>query len=259
MTTIDSHIRVCVVCEAKADAMIVQDLSDRVLLESERVSWIDSQEMVQYCREWTDYEYGIPYIIWRKIDGYINNLSVVKPHRHGFFGDKPAEPYAITAWKALSIIKTLDSPPESVFLIVDADDQVERKIGLNQARNSDGWPFRIIVVGLAITKRECWVLAGFDPQDDDERNRLQTMRSELGFSPTRDSHRLGAKHEKDKKNAKRVLSQLTNDDHSRQKLCWRETPLSTLRENGSQNGLADFLDELEERYVPLFTDHRTTS
>jgi len=194
MTT-DSPIKVCVVCEAEADAQTACDLSDRVLVE--KVDWVEP-DMVEHLRDWLEYEQGIPYVIWRKIDDHIDRLPRVIPHKHGYFDGEPSEPYAKAAWKALALNKAVDSPPEVVFLIVDADNQSERRAGLNQARDTGEWPFQI-VTGLAITKRECWVLAGFVPSHESERTRLGEVRSELGFDPTRKSHRLTAAREPQKK------------------------------------------------------------
>ena len=69
-----------------------------------------------------------------------------------------------------------------------------------------------IVIGLAITERECWVISGFDPGDDDETQKLEDEKQNLGFDPCERSHDLTAcKNDRAKRSPKRVLSVLTGE------------------------------------------------
>jgi hypothetical protein len=43
---------------------------------------------------------------------------------------------------------------------------------------------------------------------------------------------------------KRVLRELCGGDADRERCCWRETLLATLRDRGAENGLGAFLDEV---------------
>jgi hypothetical protein len=95
------------------------------------------------------------------------------------------------------------------------------------------------------------VLAGFEPTDDEERERLGKLRQELGFHPTDEAHRLDSSDEQAKRNPKRVLRVLTGGLGDRQRQCWQATPLDTLRARGGDSGLADYLREVEEIIVPL--------
>lgn len=112
--------------------------------------------------------------------------------------------------------------------------------------------FRIIL-GCAHAKREAWVLCGFEPENDEEHARLYELRQDLGFPPHEHAHRLDAKDERAKRNAKRVLRQLTGEDREREERCWKETPLDTLRGRGEMTGLRSYLEELEHHVVPLIT------
>jgi hypothetical protein len=123
---------------------------------------------------------------------------------------------------------------------------------LEQARTSIGGGLPQVIIGVAHTKLECWILAGFVPQDTAETARLVELRSELGFEPTGNSERLTAKHDQDKRSAKRVLRLLSEDDRSRERECMMQTELSILRQNGIECGLAAYLDEVEAKLVPLF-------
>jgi hypothetical protein len=135
-----------------------------------------------------------------------------------------------------------------VLLIRDSDTDQRRRTGLCQARQHRRWPFAVII-GVARTKSECWLLAAFDPCNDAEKERLAALRAELGFDPRTRSEELTAKGDKDKRSAKRVLAELCRGDEERG---LPSVSLKTLKERGQGNGLADYLGELESRYVPLF-------
>ena len=110
------------------------------------------------------------------------------------------------------------------------------------------------MIGLAHPKRECWVLAGFEPQNQEESQRLEETTTTLGFDPRTAAERLSARRPpSDLRNAKRVLDDLTGGDWDRQADCWRKTDLGTLADRGRSTGLADYLTELRQRLVPLFT------
>jgi hypothetical protein len=118
--------------------------------------------------------------------------------------------------------------PDAVVLVRDADRQLERRTGLEQAREDRAWPFPVII-GLAVPNRENWVLTGFEPQEA-----LAQARRETG-------------------DLKRVLQLLVGDDYDREEACWTECPLEILTERGQSNGLAEYLEEVRTRLVPLFT------
>jgi hypothetical protein len=107
------------------------------------------------------------------------------------------------------------------------------------------WARFHIVCGFPDPEREAWVLAGFDPGDDGERQRFEALHRDLGFSPALHAVRLRDKDTGAARNIKRVLAILTGDDAEREARCWLEPPLATLRERGIATGLSAFLDELE--------------
>ncbi len=109
-----------------------------------------------------------------------------------------------------------------------------------------------IVIGLAHTKRECWVPASFEPGDAAESKTVHALRAELGFDPCERAEELAAIHDTDKRSAKRVLRLLTGGDSDREVQCWHGADLQTLRDRGSQTGLAAYFEELSGRLVPLF-------
>jgi hypothetical protein len=85
------------------------------------------------------------------------------------------------------------------------------------------------------------------------------LRQELGFDPREKAEELTAIHDDDKRSAKRVLNVLTGGDVQREQQWLANADLDVLRRRGQQTGLADYLDELVERFVPLFGGSNPTS
>ena len=242
----------CVVYEDEADAELASELADRVILENtdwltNDSFWLDSQ------RCWTKVAPTGRRLRWIEIDNLGRQMKLPVRRYEKWVSDRPDYRSAI---RALRVIKALFDEVAAVVLIRDVDDQVERLDGLKDARAhyylNDG--VSKVVVGVANTKRECWVLSGFDPSNDLETNLLAEERQFLGFNPVERPHELTAKHDEvnDKRSAKRVLKKLTQANFSREQECWTDTPLSTLRARGKSKGLTEYLDEVKEILVPLF-------
>ena len=233
-----------VVCEAFADFEIATDLADRVFVES--IDWLEPDTLV-YLRTWRSDNSNSPFLTWTSLKHLAKECGI---RVQGHFGKEPAEPDARAARRALRLLEHLCVPLHGVLLIRDDDTDPRRRVGLEQARSefSGNLP---IVVGLARTKRECWVLAGFDPRDDREQACLEGWRTELGFDPVENAEELTAKHEHDRRSAKRVLGELTEHDLDRQRSCWQDTPLNSLRARGLGSGLKTYLEEVDDHFVPL--------
>lgn len=236
---------IAVVCEADADCRAATLLSDRVLRET--VAWI-SIETLPYLRRYR----GLG-----DQDSYLKCSSVKELARrrrvfvHGFVGGAPREPDAAMAERALVLLATSEGPPGAVILTRDTDKERRRREGYEQARGAQSWPFAV-VVGVAETKRECWILAGYEPRNDGERELVARERRELGFDPLSRAELLTASEDGATRDAKRVLAALTGGDTEREDAGLEERPLAVLRERGAGSGLAAYLREIEERLVPLF-------
>lgn len=236
---------VALVCEAPADQRTATALATRVACEHEPVrDWMQPDYL-----QFRGYRPDEPQLLWRdvKATATTNGVAVI-----GFIKGLPPSPEAHTVMRALTLFNRLDTRPDAVLLIRDTDGVPERRDGFHQARTAEPWPFAVIV-GLAHTKRECWHIAGFEPKDDAEHERLDEERQQLGFDPRLRSHELTAKHDanNDKRSAKRVLGALTADDSEREAECL--DVLSRLHDRGEENGLRAFLQELEAGLIPLFT------
>jgi hypothetical protein len=114
-----------------------------------------------------------------------------------------------------------------------------------------------VVEGLAIPKREAWVLAGFVPPSDDERRRPEACRQGLGFDPTIEAHRLTVGPHGANESAEDVLDALTGGQLEREAWRHKGTALSTLVGRGASSGLAAFVGEIEERSYHRFGSGKT--
>jgi hypothetical protein len=202
------------VVEAAADGATTATLVDRCLVE--HIEWLEAEHL---------------------------------PHRvevpMGFFDGRPAKHDARMARRALLLFAKLGMP-DLVVLVHDADDRPERREGFEQARNDTPLPERI-VIGIANPEREAWVIAGFVPCDEREQNAVASERQRLGFDPSLHPHELRGNG---KRSAKTALANLLDDDQ-REHRCLTEPPLAHLRQRGEHTGLTAFLNEIEERIVPV--------
>ncbi|WP_438037697.1 hypothetical protein [Sorangium sp. So ce128] len=251
-------MKLLVFCEAHADFLTASALVDRVL-HDEGPDWVSDllRSHPESIREWASDGYGKEFFDIHKLEAYRRDLGNVR-FMPGHFDGKPGAVGAQTARNAFAIAREVGKRDpstrlEAVFIVWDMDDQGEiRRTGLAQARTETSrWASFQIVLGCPDPMREAWVLAGFEPESDQERARLGELRRELGFSPCDEAHQLDAKDEQAKRNPKRVLRRLTGDDREREARCLTEAPLERLRERGVASGLRAFLEEVKARVVPL--------
>ncbi|HSN99731.1 MAG TPA: hypothetical protein VLS89_15655 [Candidatus Nanopelagicales bacterium] len=233
---------IAVVCEARADQATGCALADRMLCA--QVDWLEGNlEQVRIYRGLLPVE---PHLPWREVPGLARRRGIRVTGR--FTGQD-----GHVARQALLLLVAADPRPDAVLLLRDSDGHLEeRTSGLDGARAAQRWPF-FVVIGVAHVMRECWVLAGFDPQDSDEAARLEAVRRQLGFDPRLHAERLTAKHGHDKLSAKRVLAFLCDHVWDREEACWTSVDVALLAQRGDQTRLRAFLDELQAHLVPLFT------
>jgi hypothetical protein len=238
--------RFVVVYEWRPDFTTATELADRVLLEE--IKWLE-EETVGYQRDWIG-EFEGDFLTWKALAGKARAARLTV---RGKFDGEAGEADARAARRAIEYLRLSIPDLDAIVLVRDADDQIERRIGLEQARTwfKNAPP---IVIGLAICERENWVISGFEPRNDDEANLLEDERKKLGFWPPIESHRLTAgKDDTALKSPKRVLSVLTANNWDRARPCWTVTALATLRERGTKNGLAAYLNEVRTTLVPMIT------
>jgi hypothetical protein len=253
-------MRIVVFCEAAADFRAVKTLVDRVLRETGH-DWIadNLDAYPEAVRVFAGESFERPFYDVHHMPQHRKKLEeklgrVIKvPHAR--FEGKPHEAMELQGRTIAHFARELSSldPIDAVLIVVDMDDQgKDRCEGLKRARDQafSRASFRI-VLGCPDPAREAWVLAGFVPESDAERARLDNLRRILGFSPCEEPSRLRDKDKGSQRNAKRVLATLTADDATREDRCLHETPLANLRSRGAGTGLPDFLDEIARDILPL--------
>jgi hypothetical protein len=243
--------RFFVVYEAPADFTTATELADRVLYAE--IPWLDSDEtLLDSQRQWNGEDQPGEPLKWTSIPDRAQELGI---RVHGHFNGEPGLADAKAARRAIAYVLRRHETVDAILLIRDRDDEAERRRGLEQAR-AWGSSLTRIVIGLAIPERECWVLSGFEPKDDAEREKLDEEIRHLGFHPCRESHQLTAcKDDQAKRSPKRVHAKLIGRDRDRDRECWKVTALSVLAERGADNGLRDYLDEVRNILVSLITGY----
>jgi hypothetical protein len=235
-------VSIAIVCEADADRRTVCALTDRVLVaEGDGVS----SENLSDRRQFQGLSDADSFLKVSQVWSLARDRGV---RSDGFFKGRPAAPHARVARAAFLMLQKTKPRPNAVFFIVDTDNDTARRDGCDQARKAEPWKFAV-VIGLPHTKRECWVLAGYDPSNEADKTSLADVCQELGFDPRTNSHELTAKHDSDKKSAKRIVRLLVGDNET----CFENCDLSLLQQRGQHNGLSSFLSELRSHLLPLFT------
>lgn len=239
---------IVLICEGPADHRSVPAIVDRVLSES--VDWM-APEVLGSFREWRGLKRHEPFLAWKNVHHLARDANI---RINGFFQGEQGAHDAFAARRALALLKvTGDDPIDAVILVRDSDnDRKERAKGLAQA-SAEVSTLGPILIGVAHTKRECWVLAGFTPLSVEEKAQLQALKQELGFDPCAQAEELTAQEDGAKRDAKRVLSLLTGASVEREMDCLNQSPLSLLEGRSQHTGLAAFIQEVRAKLVPLWT------
>jgi hypothetical protein len=253
-------IEFIVIVESGADSRTATKLAELVL--QEKFDWLDD-DILQHCFQWTGLEEGTEFSCWRDITKIIDNAkSQIKYKPSRFIGHHsksvPLKADGAASIKVLNLVRFLQRIRQikAVIFIRDLDNQPERKEGIEQARSEhiNKTPKLEIVIGAADPKREAWVLNGFIPSNQQEKQIIEEIKNKLSFDPSIESHRLRATSEKEPeriRNVKVVVEQLTGNDMEREKQCWEETNLKHLRERGVDTGLTDYIQEVEQRLAAI--------
>jgi hypothetical protein len=254
-------IEFIVIVESSADAEIATKLAERVLVE--KVSWLEHEQLQDFFR-WSGLQEKTEYSCWKDIihiieDAKISGFHIPRFIGHSKGGAKKADGAA--SLKILNLIRLLQKNRQirAVLFIRDLDNQSERREGIEQARSEhiDRQPKLEIIIGTANRMREAWVLNGFIPSDQKEQKTLEKIKMKLNFDPCEESHKLrsNSRQEPERvRNPKVVLEELTGNDRLREQQCWEETSLEILQQRGSTTGLTAYLQEIEQRLIPIILD-----
>jgi hypothetical protein len=241
--------RIAIACEARADAAIATRLIERVL--QNKVAWMADAQMQDHL-EFRGLDDSDTYLRWASILRTAKQHGMYLPgHFRGLAG---IHEDARSARLAIMLFQHFLEPLSAIVLLRDLDNEPKRGEAIRSVRDGlCGKPQ--IIVGLPNPKRECWVLAGFKPQDETEEhllNELKTGKDALSFDPITHAHCLTATGDTAKNSAKRVLEHLTRKDRDREAECWETAPLDDLKENGKKSGLSEYLDEICTRLARHF-------
>ena len=241
---------IAVVCEGSTDLRTAAHVIDGVLCDT--VDWVDA-DIVGFQRTYRGFRAADEYLKWDQVRRLAsqNGVSAL-----GFFNGVPGETDAHLARLALLLLKDSPHIPDAIVLIRDTDAEREPgdKSGLHQARAAiqpiltNGTRAIPVVVGIAHTMRECWVLSGFDPDPGDEDAAWADERQRLGYDPRTQSEQLTAtKDESAIHNPKRVHKALIGSV-DREARCLSRIDVLTSR--GQGNGVAAFISELRTLLIP---------
>ncbi len=254
-----------VIVESGADARTAIRLAARIIVE--KIDWLEDENL-QYCLQWSGLQNGTQHSCWSDVKKIIDEAKEqlkYKPARFLGHDSKgvPLKADGAASIKVLNLVRFLQRTRQikAVLLIRDLDNQPEqRREGLEQARSEhiNRLPQLEIVIGTANPKREAWVLNGFVPFNQREKQILQHIKTLLQFDPCTESHRLRSTswEEPDRiRNSKVVVEQLTSKDMIREQQCWEDTSLELLRVRGIHTGLTDYIREVEQRLIKIISSN----
>lgn len=95
---------------------------------------------------------------------------------------------------------------------------------------------------------------GFIALNRSEEKTLEEIKNQLNFDPCQESHRLRSNSKKEPermRNSKVVLEKLTGGEFERERKCWEETDLETLRNRGKNTGLTHYMNEVENQLTSI--------
>ena len=252
-----------VIVESNADAQTATKLAERVLVE--KVDWLEP-ELLQSLFRWSGLEVGTEHSCWKDINSIMqrakaSGLPVPKFLGHSRNGALKADGAA--TMKILNLIRLLQlkniRQVRAVLLIRDLDNQPERREGIEQARaeHIDRQPKLEIIIGAANRMREAWALNGFIPFNQEEVRILENIKNQLNFDPCEEPHRLRSNSWEEPeriRNPKVVLEELASSNKLREQQCWEETSLDLLQQRGRNTGLTAYLQEIEQRLIPIILE-----
>lgn len=251
-------MQLMLVCEDEGHVRVGTGVLDRMLRDHAQVPpWFREQmsDVPHAARSWVP-NGASAYFGLHGLDDMCRELQVRR--LQGSFDGKRGAAGAQMARNALLLARHLQANGkaiDAVVLIWDMDgDGQERRKGLAQAKREAAalGNFRV-VLGCPDREGEAWMISGFEAESDAERAALDQERATLSFCPVAESHRLQEAEDGKPRSPKRVWRALTGDDAERQARCWTESSLEVLRARGQENGLADYLDEIECELLPLLT------
>ncbi len=250
--------RIAVVCEGPSDFPVARALIDQTLLRCAELHWIHDDADLGVHVAYGGLVKNEPFIKWTNIDAD-STKDYRRSLRSVFKEQWPEHDIAVRVQRVLFEFLRRSSDageaPPYIVIVKDTDNDQARADQLRAVRALLEAKKLLAVLGVQHTELECWLLCGFDPETDAERQRLtEVCRGEfppgVGFNPCEKSHQLTAtKKDQDKLSPKRVLNHLTNGDPTRAITGLHRDRHAVLKARGTENGLAEFLRDIEQRLI----------
>jgi len=243
---------IVVFAEAAGDAEIVSGLADRVF---EEVGGIP-KEALPASRNWIGVETTATFTPKDRIPFLFDGLQrgYKRPRYLGYVAGAPQKSHAAIWLKAMQLVNEVGKfrPVAGVLIHYDLDhESKERREALEQVRSAVQDSLAV-VLALPDREIEAWILNGFIPENQNEKKLLSTWKRKLSFDPCAEAER--ARDTSGDRDPKRILDALTKEGHDRKRRCWCETSLATLRQRGGETNLAAFLNEVEMKFLPFFSN-----
>jgi hypothetical protein len=251
-----------VVCEHESDAVIASGLADRLALEPAECVPVWVRENLDTYRRWSgdgDDPEGRR-LRWTGVKERARTLGIA-PHGYGVRTAGLAGVESAELRKTIAVVTHMGTQRPAGLLLVrdtDADEKRRREYrasvaAQNAAFSASASPLRM-VLALPHPEMEAWLLAGFDPVNQDERSRLDTLRRRLGKDPCERGHELNPGRTATgagpvKNSTKNALDELCDGDRDRERACWEGASIDRLTERGQHNGLVEFFEDVRSQYV----------
>jgi hypothetical protein len=249
-------IRILVVAEAPADWRMVAHLIDRKVLHYAPDLMQDAGSL-EAVRIWCGIEADSQFTSFSRLKklAFDEHKSALRGAGPIGFSGSAREGFEWASVKKVLILARLGArpAPDAIVYSRDMDRRPrERKESIENAISTIPDPPFVVVLALANPKREAWILNGFIVRNAAEEKRLSGLKKELGLDPCEKAEEVDVSTPGALKDAKRVLKKLTDGDHDRESECLN-APWETLRKRGKNTGLAEFLEQVKDRIVPLVT------
>lgn len=256
------ELRILLCAEDILNATLARDICDRVVAERANEEWLRelwSPAHIESQRYWTGLDDDTWWSDRPRCEREADLLDISANIRIKETGRKKAfHGVAGLAFRTTKMAAWRQPRPDILVLAGDTDGQEDldrlRKAGVAGANES-----LPVLVAEPIREAEAWIVAGFEPHNEAERDRLKQVQKELGFDPTSQPERMMSTITGDKRDSKRICKFLLGIDHispnaKRAKICWLDTPLETLIQRGERTGLADYIRQIEQVLLPMLGD-----
>ena len=232
--------RIGFICEAKSDRRSVRLIAARIIGCNPNAFGEDDSNFVRIMNASSELRERHPRA-WKSV--------------FGDFSGQVGSGHALSFLRAILLIHLDNGTLEAVVAIKDTDgDETLVVSGLEAARRESQArqiPL-LILVATPHGEMESWLLMGFEPQDENEKQRLARL-----SDPRHRTHELPTKRDRRNpkdppKTAKDYLDDFIGDDQDRRDRCLTDTDMAVLLKRGVGNRFAAFVDELKTHLVPAW-------